>query len=105
MNEVSGFALSSSLGLTLVVLFGIAWIAFGWYLGRANKTHEDFALAGRNVGFALAAATAACVHIDLSRVSRRWRGRRREISISARSRTALGDRGSLPPRRAASFAP
>ncbi|WP_258240538.1 MULTISPECIES: sodium:solute symporter family protein [Pseudidiomarina] len=58
MNEVSGFALSSSLGLTLVVLFGIAWIAFGWYLGRANKTHEDFALAGRNVGFALAAATA-----------------------------------------------
>lgn len=58
MSEASGFALSSSLGLTLVVLFGIAWIAFGWYLGRANKTHEDFALAGRNVGFALAAATA-----------------------------------------------
>lgn len=58
MSEANGFALSSSLGLTLVVLFGIAWIAFGWYLGRANKTHEDFALAGRNVGFALAAATA-----------------------------------------------
>lgn len=58
MSEASGFALSSSLGLTLVVLFGVAWIAFGWYLGRANKTHEDFALAGRNVGFALAAATA-----------------------------------------------
>lgn len=58
MNEASGFALSSSLGLTLVVLFGVAWVLFGWYLGRANKTHEDFALAGRNVGFALAAATA-----------------------------------------------
>lgn len=58
MSEASGFALSSSLGLTLVILFGLAWIAFGWYLGRANKTHEDFALAGRNVGFALAAATA-----------------------------------------------
>ncbi len=58
MTEASGFALSSSLGLTLVVIFGLAWILFGWYLGRANKTHEDFALAGRNVGFALASATA-----------------------------------------------
>ncbi|WP_417656808.1 sodium:solute symporter family protein [Pseudidiomarina aestuarii] len=54
----SGFALSTELGLWLVVLFGGAWIAFGWYLGRANKSHEDFALAGRNVGMALAAATA-----------------------------------------------
>ncbi|MDX1706420.1 sodium:solute symporter family protein [Pseudidiomarina sp.] len=58
MTETTEFALNSSLGLTLVVLFGIAWIIFGWYLGRANKTHEDFALAGRNVGLALASATA-----------------------------------------------
>lgn len=58
MSAEPSFALSPSLGITLVVVFGLAWILFGWYLGRANKTHEDFALAGRNVGFALAAATA-----------------------------------------------
>lgn len=52
------FALNSSLGLFLVVGFGLLWVAFGWYLGRSNKTHEDFALAGRNVGFAFATATA-----------------------------------------------
>src|SRR5690554_2832751 len=58
MTESTDFALNSSLGLTLVAIFGIAWVLFGWYLGRKNKSHEDFALAGRNVGFALAAATA-----------------------------------------------
>jgi len=52
------FALDTSVGLTIVVLFGIGWILFGYWLGRKNKTHEDFALAGRNVGFAFAAATA-----------------------------------------------
>jgi len=52
------FALSAELGLILVVCFGAAWILFGYWLGRKNKTHEDFALAGRNVGFAFAAATA-----------------------------------------------
>jgi len=58
MTETTDFALDSSLGLSLVVIFGLLWIVFGWYLGRSNKTHEDFALAGRNVGFALATATA-----------------------------------------------
>src|SRR5690554_46 len=58
MTEATSFALDSQLGLLLVALFGVLWIAFGWYLGRKNKSHEDFALAGRNVGFALAAATA-----------------------------------------------
>ena len=52
------FALDTSVGLTIVVLFGIFWVVFGFWLGRKNKTHEDFALAGRNVGFAFAAATA-----------------------------------------------
>ncbi len=52
------FALDTSLGLTIVILFGVLWVAFGYWLGRKNKTHEDFALAGRNVGFAFAAATA-----------------------------------------------
>ncbi|MCC5856235.1 MAG: sodium:solute symporter family protein [Idiomarina sp.] len=57
-EQVAGFALNSTLGLSIVVVFGILWVCFGYYLGRSNKTHEDFALAGRNVGFAFAAATA-----------------------------------------------
>lgn len=52
------FALTTTAGFTIIVIFGLAWIAFGYYLGRKNKTHEDFALAGRNVGFAFASATA-----------------------------------------------
>ena len=54
----SAYALTPQLGLTLVVLFGLGWIAFGYWLGRSNHSHEDFALAGRQVGLALAAATA-----------------------------------------------
>lgn len=52
------FALNTSTGFIIIVIFGLAWIAFGYYLGRKNKSHEDFALAGRNVGFAFASATA-----------------------------------------------
>jgi len=52
------FALNTNVGLTIVVIFGLLWVLFGYFLGRSNKTHEDFALAGRNVGFAFAAATA-----------------------------------------------
>ncbi|HLV48387.1 MAG TPA: sodium:solute symporter family protein [Aliidiomarina sp.] len=57
-ESVAGYALDSTLGLSIVVGFGIVWVVFGWFLGRSNKTHEDFALAGRNVGFAFATATA-----------------------------------------------
>ncbi|RUO25966.1 urea transporter [Aliidiomarina minuta] len=52
------FAIDAKVGFAIVAVFGLAWIAFGWYLGRKNVTHEDFALAGRNVGFAFASATA-----------------------------------------------
>lgn len=52
------YALNSSVGLTIVAIFGVLWVVFGYFLGRSNKSHEDFALAGRNVGFAFAAATA-----------------------------------------------
>lgn len=52
------FALDTSTGFIIIVVFGLAWIGFGYYLGRKNTTHEDFALAGRNVGFAFASATA-----------------------------------------------
>lgn len=52
------FAIDAKVGFAIVAVFGLAWIAFGWFLGRKNVTHEDFALAGRNVGFAFASATA-----------------------------------------------
>jgi len=54
MNPV----LSPSLALVILVLFGILWVAFGYWLGRNNKSLSDFMLAGRNVGLALATATA-----------------------------------------------
>mgnify|MGYP003113566919 FL=1 len=52
------FALETSTGITIIIPFGVFWVAFGYWLGRKNRSHEDFALAGRNVGFAFAAATA-----------------------------------------------
>ena len=60
--------------------------------------------------FALAAATAACVHIDRRAdvASMAWEVGS-EGAVKCRfphgRRAAPGDRGSLPPRRAASFAP
>lgn len=42
----------------ILIAFGIIWIAFGYVLGRQNKTLEDHMLAGRNVGLAFATATA-----------------------------------------------
>ncbi len=47
----------------ILVAFGILWVAFGWWLGRKNKTLDDYMLAGRNVGFAFASATAMATWI------------------------------------------
>ena len=52
------YALSPGMALFILVIFGILWIAFGYFLGRKNKTLDDYMLAGRNVGLALATATA-----------------------------------------------
>lgn len=51
-------ALSPTVALIILVIFGVVWIAFGYFLGRQNKNLEDYMLAGRNVGLAFAAATA-----------------------------------------------
>lgn len=51
-------ALSPGIALVILVVFGLLWIAFGYFLGRKNKTLDDYMLAGRNVGLAFAAATA-----------------------------------------------
>ncbi|WP_151173638.1 sodium:solute symporter family protein [Pseudoalteromonas ruthenica] len=50
--------LDTQTALIITAIFAIVWVVFGWWLGRHIKSHEDFALAGRNVGFAFATATA-----------------------------------------------
>lgn len=54
MNPV----LSPQLALVILLVFGLLWVGFGYLLGKNNRTLADFMLAGRNVGLALAAATA-----------------------------------------------
>lgn len=50
-------------GYVLLALFSALWIGLGIYWGRRNKTFEDHALAGRNIGLALGSATAAATWI------------------------------------------
>ncbi len=42
----------------ILVLFSLVWIFLGWFWGRKVAGVEDFMLAGRSVGLALATATA-----------------------------------------------
>lgn len=51
-------ALSPSIAFFILLVFGLLWVAAGYYLGRKNKTLDDHMLAGRNVGLAFASATA-----------------------------------------------
>ncbi|WP_144391720.1 sodium:solute symporter family protein [Pleionea sediminis] len=60
MNAV---VLSTEWAIAIVIVFGVLWVAFGWWLGRNNRTLDDFMLAGRNVGFAFASATAMATWI------------------------------------------
>lgn len=55
---MTSYSLSSVTALVILILFSIVWIGFGIYLGKKNKTLSDTMVAGRNVGFALAVATA-----------------------------------------------
>lgn len=50
--------LSPLVAVTILLMFGLLWIVFGYWLGRRNKSLDDYMLAGRNVGLALATATA-----------------------------------------------
>ena len=50
--------LSPQLALLILALFSALWVVFGWALGRKNQSLDDYMLAGRNVGLALATATA-----------------------------------------------
>ena len=55
---MSSYSLSSATALVILIVFSIVWIGFGVYLGKKNKTLSDTMVAGRNVGLALAVATA-----------------------------------------------
>ncbi len=55
--------LSPTAGYVLLVLFGVAWVGLGIWWGRKAKTYDGFAVAGRNVGLALATATAVATWI------------------------------------------
>ena len=51
-------ALSTDVAFVILIAFGLLWVVFGWWLGRSNKTLDDYMLARRNVGLAFATATA-----------------------------------------------
>lgn len=51
-------ALSTPVAVVIIAIFSVLWVALGWWLGRANRSLEDYMLAGRHVGLGLATATA-----------------------------------------------
>ena len=42
----------------ILAVFSVIWVLIGWWLGRRNTNLESYMLAGREVGLALASATA-----------------------------------------------
>lgn len=60
MNAIQ---IDANTAFIILTCFGISWVMWGWYLGRKNTNIDDYALAGRNVGFALATATAMATWI------------------------------------------
>lgn len=50
--------LSHQMGLGLLAIFSVIWVALGWLWGKKAKSFDGYMLAGRNVGLALGTATA-----------------------------------------------
>lgn len=63
MNEMIGPVLPATYGYALLTLFGALWIGLGLWWGRRAKSYEGYAVAGRNVGLAMGAATAVATWI------------------------------------------
>ncbi|MFG0267895.1 MAG: sodium:solute symporter family protein [Rhodopirellula sp. JB055] len=59
----AGTILSAEAGYILLAMFGVLWIALGWWWGRQAKSYDGFAVAGRNVGLAMGTATAVATWI------------------------------------------
>lgn len=56
------------MGYGLLLIFGLLWIGLGLYWGRKAKDSDGFMLAGRNVGLALASATAMATWVTSNTV-------------------------------------
>jgi len=50
-------------GYVLLLVFGVLWVSLGIWWGRRATSYDGFAVAGRNVGLALATATAVATWI------------------------------------------
>ncbi len=59
----NGTILSPGAGYTLLAVFSVIWIGLGLWWGRRAKSYDGYAVAGRNVGLALATATAVATWI------------------------------------------
>lgn len=57
-NAMHSAILDPTIGWAILGAFTVLWIMLGWYMGRSSKELDDYVLAGRNVGLALATATA-----------------------------------------------
>jgi Na+/proline symporter len=57
-NAVNSAMLGSDIGWLIIAIFSVVWVFLGWFWGRKAKQLDEFMLAGRNVGMALAVATA-----------------------------------------------
>ncbi len=58
MTGVQEAVLPSGIAWSLLAAFSVLWVLLGWWLGRHARTVDDYMFAGRNVGLALATATA-----------------------------------------------
>jgi Na+/proline symporter len=63
LSATSGTILSPQAGYILLAIFSVLWVGLGLWWGRNAKTYDGFAVAGRNVGLALATATAVATWI------------------------------------------
>ena len=58
MNGVNDAILNPDIGWTILAVFSVVWVFLGWFWGRKAGELDDYMLAGRNVGIALAVATS-----------------------------------------------
>lgn len=63
MTSILEPVLPKTYGYALLVIFGVIWIALGLWWGRRAKSYDGYAVAGRNVGLAMGAATAVATWI------------------------------------------
>ena len=66
MSEAPPSTLDAPTAMWLLVGLGVLWIILGWWLARRFRALDQYMLAGRNVGLALATATTMVTWITSS---------------------------------------